>query len=139
LKSVYELKSIYLIDYTNAYLKFLIDYLDIDVNIVLASELNIKSRKVDYIVELTHKLGGGLFVFGSQGKNYVKVEYLLNRDIVPYFQNYNHPIYLQLSQTFYPNMGIIDLLFNIDKKDVQNKILENNITKLDLQKLYINI
>ena len=138
LKPIYELKSIYLIDYTNAFLTFLIDYLDINVNIVLASELNIKSRKVDYIVELTTKLGGRLFVFGSQGKNYVNNEYLLDRDIVPYFQNYNHPLYPQLSHKFYPNMGIIDLLFNIEKKDVKNKILENNVTKSELIKLYAN-
>ena len=83
-------------------------------------------------------MGGRLFVFGSQGKNYVNNEYLLDRDIVPYFQNYNHPLYPQLSHKFYPNMGIIDLLFNIEKKDVKNKILENNVTKSELIKLYAN-
>jgi len=137
LKEIYELKSDYLIDYTNAYLFFVIEYLNIDTKIVFASDLNIKSKKLDYVCELTNKLDGDIFVFGSQGKEYADVNYLNDKNIKPYFQEYKHPEYEQLSKEFYSYMGILDLLFNEDKDKIIDIIFSNNITKETLRKIYV--
>jgi len=137
LKEIYELESDYLIDYTNAYLSFIIEYLGIDTKIAFASDLNIKSKKLDYVCELTNILDGDIFVFGSQGKEYADIEYLKSKNIQPYFQEYKHPVHEQSSKEFHSYMGILDLLFNVDKDKVVNIILSNNITKEDLRKIYV--
>ena len=137
LKVIYEIKSNFLIDYTNAYLEFIIDYLNIDTKIIFASTLKIESKKLDYVVEMTKKLEGDIFVFGALGRNYADVEYLKQNDIKAYFQDYIHPIYNQPSKDFSPYMGIIDLLFNEKKEDIKNIILTNNIMKEDLRKSYV--
>lgn len=137
IKKIYEVESKFLIDYTNAYLNFLIKYLNIDTKIVLASDLDIKSKKLDYVIELTKKVGGDIFVFGALGKDYANIEYLNKHNIKPYFQKYNHPQYSQLSNDFHPFMGIIDLLFNVDRNLIIDKIVESNITKNQLTELYV--
>ena len=96
LKKVYEIKSNYLIDYTNAYLDFIVNYLEINTKIVFASDLEINTKKLDYVIELTQKLDGNFFVFGSQGKDYADVGYMQKKNIRAYFQEYSHPTYTQL-------------------------------------------
>jgi hypothetical protein len=137
IRKIYKVESKFLIDYTNAYLIFLIKYLEIDTKIVLASDLDIKSKKIDYVLELTKKVGGDIFVFGALGKDYANIEYLNKHNINAYFQSYNHPQYKQLSNNFYPFIGIIDLLFNVDRDLIIDKILEGNITKNQLKELYV--
>ena len=132
---IYKIKSKYLIDYTNAFLEFIIDYLQIDNNIVFASNFKISSKKLDYICELTHKIGGRVFVFGALGKNYVDENYLKEKGIIPYFQDYKHPVYNQLSNEFHPYMGILDLLFNEERKKIKDIILQDNIKKDELKRL----
>lgn len=137
IKKIYEVESKFLIDYTNAYLNFLIKYLNIDTKIVLASDLDIKSKKIDYVIELTKKVGGDIFIFGALGKDYANIEYLNKHNIKAYFQSYNHPQYTQLSNNFHSFMGIIDLLFNVDRNLIIDKIVESNITKNQLKELYV--
>jgi hypothetical protein len=137
LKVIYQCKSNYLIDHTNLYLKFIVDYLELDTKIIFASDLNIISKKLDYVCELTKRLDGDSFIFGSLGREYADLEYLKERSIKPYFQDYTHPIYSQLSTEFHRSMGIIDLLFNEDRKNIKKIILSNNITKNDLKDLYV--
>ena len=136
LKEIYEMESDYLIDYTNKFLFFLKDYLKIDTKIVFASDLDIKSKKLEYVCELTHKVGGNIFVFGALGKSYADEKVLKEHNIKAYFQEYNHPIYKQLSKTFYPYMGVIDILFNEKKEDIKDIILSKNITNTMLKEKY---
>ena len=133
LKPIYEIQSDFLIDYTNAYLNFIVEYLMLDTQIIFASDLNITSKKLDYVCELTKKVDGKVFVFGSQGKNYADVDYLNERNIIPYFQSYQHPIYQQDSEQFHPYIGVIDLLFNEDPSIVKSVIVKHNITKNEIR------
>ncbi|WP_455757091.1 WbqC family protein [Sulfurimonas sp.] len=131
---IYNINSNYLTDYTNAYLDFIVKYLDIDTKIILASDLDIKNKKLDYVIELTKKLDGDIFVFGALGKDYADVDYLKQNAITPYFQEYNHPKYAQQSQNFHSYMGILDILFNENKNSIKNIILTDNITRDKLRK-----
>lgn len=134
LKKIYDIESNLLIDYTNAYLDLIIDYLDIETKIVFASDLNIQAKKLDYVVELTQKLNGDIFVFGMLGKEYADISYMKSKKVIPYFQEYRHPQYHQMSKEFHPYMGIIDLLFNEDRNHIKSIILQNNLTKYNLGK-----
>jgi hypothetical protein len=127
IEKILSIKSKFLIDYTNAFLHFLISYLELKTEIIFGSELKIEAKKLDYVVETTKKLNGNIFVFGSLGKNYANIEYLKNSGITAYFQEYNHPIYKQNSSKFQKYMGIIDLLFN--EVSVTEIILKDNIKK----------
>lgn len=130
LKIVYEIQSDFLIDYTNAYLEFLISYMQIETQIIYASSLDIKAKKLDYVIEMCHKTGAQRFIFGNLGKEYAEEEILTKNGITPYFQSYNHPVYTQGSNSFHQYMGIIDLLFY--EKEAKKIILENNVTKEEL-------
>jgi len=132
-EKIYQLESEHLIDYTNEYLNLIVNYLSIETKIIYASSLNIEVKKLDYVCDMVRKLDGSLFVFGKQGKDYADVEYLELKGIKSYFQDYQHPSYMQLSKKFHPYMGILDLLFNEDKQDVKSIILNNNITKNKLE------
>jgi len=137
IKKIYELRSNYIVDYTNAFLEFLLDYLKIDTKIVFASDLNIESKKLDYVVELTQKLNGDIFVFGAQGKDYADLQYLTEQKVLPYFQDYKHPFYNQMSKEFHSHMGILDLLFNEKQENIKDIILRDNISKNNLRGLYV--
>lgn len=130
IKDIIHIDSKYLIDYTNSYLLFLVRYLNINTKIVFASDLKIKSKKLDYIIELTQNFDASTFIFGELGKNYVDTKYIKNKKITPFFQKYNHPQYNQISQTFHPNLGIIDLLFNEEKSKIKEIIMRNNIKEI---------
>jgi len=133
LEDIYKIQSNFLIDYTNAYLYFILEYLKIDSKIIMASDLEIKSKKLDYVIELSKKLDGDTFVFGSLGKDYADTNYLQQNHINPYFQDYKHPTYSQNSHKFHPFLGILDILFNEEKETIKNIILTDNISKDNLK------
>lgn len=137
LEQIYSMKSNFLINYTNAYLDFLVKYLQIDTKIVYASTLNIESKKLDYVIELVKKVAGDCFIFGALGKDYANTQELKKNGITPYFQEYHHPTYHQLSKEFHLYMGILDLIFNEESSNIKSIILSNNITKDELRKLYV--
>jgi hypothetical protein len=58
------------------------------------------------------KLGATAYIFGAQGKNYANVDSFAAKGIEVYFQDYKHPVYTQLHETFEPFMSVVDLLFN---------------------------
>ena len=133
LEKIYKIQSNFLCDYTNTYLDFILKYLDIETKIIYASDLDIKSKKLDYVIELTKKLNGDTFVFGSLGKDYANIDYLKEKKITSYFQDYKHPSYKQNSKEFHPYMGIIDIMFNENKNSIKNIILTDNITREKLR------
>lgn len=137
LKNIYSIESKYLIDYTNAYLELIVDFMEVKTRIVFASDLNITAKKLDYVCELTKKLNGTIFIFGSQGKGYADTNYLKKQDIAPYFQDYRCSPYPQMTKKFHPYMGVIDLLFNENKDNLKNIILSNNIIKSDLESMNV--
>lgn len=123
------LSSNFLVDFTNQLLLDIVNYIGIETKIFFASDLNISAKKLDYVIELTKKLNGNVFVFGKLGKDYADVDYLLENSITPIFQDYKHPIYKQKSAEFIPYLGIIDLLFNEKKENIIEIILQNNLKK----------
>ena len=134
LTPVLEREYPYLIDYTNRLTKIFLDYLEIKTKILFASDLFITSQKLDYVIELTRKAGDGegggdIFVFGALGKDYADIEYLNQKGIIPYFQNYCHPVYTQNTKEFIPCMSILDLMFNEPREKLTDIIMSGNITK----------
>lgn len=128
-----NLDSKLLIDYSNQLFMDIVNYLKIDTKIIFASDLDIKSKKIDYVIELTKKLNGNIFIFGKLGQDYADVNYLNDNQIKSIFQDYQHPEYKQKGADFIPCLGIIDLIMNIDPENVIEVILSGNINKKNIK------
>ncbi len=132
IEKVFKQDSPYLVDYSNALLLAIVEYLHIKTKIVFASELDIQAKKLDYVIELTQKLDGDVFIFGKLGKDYADEEVLQKAGIKPIFQDYQHPVYTQKKAPFIPYLGILDLLFYENKENIKDIIISNNLTKEDI-------
>lgn len=98
-----------LLTYSN---QFFIKELNIETDFIKLSDLNIKSKKQDLIIDLCKERGSNNFIFGSQGRDYVEKEKFDNERIEICFQNYEHPTYRQQWGEFTPYLSVVDLLFN---------------------------
>lgn len=144
IRPVFEIESPYLINYANRLTKLFLEYLGIETKIMFASDLNITSHKLEYVIELTGKAVAlcdqkkadepeNIFVFGSLGKDYADEKMLAKANIKPVFQDYNHPQYRQMTKTFIPYISILDLIFNEPKDKLLGIIGSGNITKRELE------
>jgi len=124
LYAIYEQQYDLLIDLNMRLIDFLMKSFDIDTEIVYSSELGLKSKSTEKLVELVNAVGGDVYMSGPSGKNYLDIESFNNEDIQVIFQDFEHPVYRQQFGGFVANMSALDTLFNIGAKvgeDVQKK------------------
>jgi len=121
-----------LTEYMNSYF---LKQIGIETQIIRQSDIKTKYKKQELIVELCKKINCDSFIFGKLGENYADKTYFEDNSINIYFQDYKHPVYEQIWSNFSPNLGIIDLLFNVDKDKVFNIIMNGNISKDDLSRM----
>ena len=91
---------------------YLLDYLDIKTKIIFSSSLKVKGRKSEYIENICKNLGAKTYVSGPLGKNYLDLKRFKQKNINVKFDEYKHPIYVQLFENFYPYLSIFDLILN---------------------------
>lgn len=94
---------------------FLIKYLNIEVEIIRASELKIDPdlRKSDLMVALLEEAGAETYISGPSGRKYLEFEKFRNKKIEVKFIEFVHPEYQQRFPGFEPNLSAIDILFNM--------------------------
>ena len=124
-ENLYSKEWEFLCDLNTYILEFFLQELSIKTKILKASEINIKGKKSDLILDMCKKLNADCFIFGEQGKNYAEVDKFKKCKINIIFQKYEHPIYNQVQGNFISHLSIIDLLFNCGDKSL--KILLNKI------------
>ena len=123
-EKIYSMEWEYLSDLNEYILRYLLKILNIKVEITKLSELNVSGVKSDLVLNVCKKLNAKKFIFGEQGKNYVKKDDFIKNDIKTIFQKYNHPAYEQLQGKFIPYLSVIDLLFNCGNESL--KIINYN-------------
>jgi len=64
------------------------------------------------LAAICESLEADTYLSGAGGRDYLDLEPFNKRGIRVVFQNYKHPIYLQLYGDFIPNLSLLDLLFN---------------------------
>lgn len=89
----------------------LLGFLGITTPIVYSSQLNIKSRKSELILDLCKSQKASQYLSGINGKDYLILDAFGKEKIEVLFQAYEHPIYTQKEETFIPYLSILDLLF----------------------------
>lgn len=104
-----------------ALLNTIADYLQIDTEFVLLSELlREHGQKTDLIIDLCNKLGVDTYLSGTGGgKSYNDEEKLNGHGINLIYSDFKHPEYRQLWGGFEPHLSIVDLLFNHGKDSIQ--------------------
>jgi hypothetical protein len=114
---------------------FILKELGIETICKELSSMQVHSSKQDLIIDLCKATGSDLFVFGSQGRQYVNEDNFKSRDIYCYFQEYHHPVYQQLWGEFAPHLSVLDALFNLGAQSTKEIIFEGNISRPELLKL----
>lgn len=108
---IYNMDVERLAAYNEMLLKFVLDCLHIDVEVIRASELGVKGAKTDLLLDICHKAGADKYISGISGLDYLE-EWKF--DIPVEYQEFVHPAYTQWGKSdFQPYMSVIDALFNV--------------------------
>ncbi len=107
-------------------IKQVLRWLDIKVEIVIESELRVSGQPTERLVKVCKKLGADTYISGIGGKRYLYEKLFEKNKIIIKYQNYNPIRYLQhMSESFIPNLSIIDLLANVGSES--GKLLKEGI------------
>lgn len=118
-------------------LKALLGSLGIHTRILSTSSLPaFQSRKSDLILEICEHLGAKIYVSGTQGKGYLDELSFKERDIVIYYQEYNHPEYSNIHE-FQKYLSVVDLLFNCGPESLR-VLLQDNVDRDSLTQVRKN-
>ena len=96
-------------------IKKTIEWLDIKVDIIKESELNIDGKGTERLVNICKAVGAETYISGRglPGKKYLDEKIFEKNNIKLSYQQYKSVKYEQhLSKEFVPDLSIIDLLFN---------------------------
>jgi hypothetical protein len=113
LESIYRKDWVFLLDLDMEIILFLAHHFAIKTNITLASSLDIHGLGGNaHILEICRKLGANELYDSAGAKPFIDLNLFENANIKVVFQEYRHPVYMQMHQPFLPHMSAIDLLFN---------------------------
>ena len=89
----------------------------IDTPLFVASEMgSFPDDRDRRLIEITRKLGGGSYLAGIGGKDYMDLSLWKEAQIDVLFQEFEHPEYPQVFDGFTSHLSAVDLLFNTGKK-----------------------
>lgn len=111
LETYYSKKRKTLIEAVMDMLYLIIDYLDLEVNLELASDYVWHTTGDDLLIEMTKKFSGDVYISGPNGRNYIDKIKFKKSNIKLLYHDYDHPIYDQMWGSFISYMTIWDLLF----------------------------
>ncbi|OIO63270.1 hypothetical protein AUJ83_01470 [Candidatus Woesearchaeota archaeon CG1_02_33_12] len=112
LRKFYETKRETLFDFNMPIINFLLGAFNIKKEIVIASELGIKTLSTQRLVDICKVLGADTYLSGDGGRNYIDEELFKKNNTHLIYQNYHHPKYPQQGDKFLSCMSAIDYLFN---------------------------
>jgi len=102
-----------------ALIKIIGEWLGIKTDFIFSSQLDVKGKGNELILDICKSLNATTYLSGVSGKEYLSLDDFTRGDIRVEFQEFYHPIYSQLYEPFIPCMSIIDILFNYGKKSLE--------------------
>lgn len=114
LQPAYQCGEVSLASFNIRLITALADFIGLSPKFVRQSELGITSSSNRLLIDLTHAVGGDIFVSGVGAKNYITGHEIEYRDdgVELAYQNFIHPVYRQQKQPFIQGCSVIDLAFN---------------------------
>jgi ribosomal protein L31 len=108
-----------LLDITMSFIHQIRDWLEIDTQMIMASETDdvVKSTGTERLVELCLAYGADTYLSGQGGQNYCDFAMFEEHNIMIEVQDYQHPFYSQAQngkqdQAFVSHLSVLDLLFH---------------------------
>ena len=119
-KNIYDIKWTSLFELNFETLKKVIDLLGIKISILKSSELDAPGTSTQRLVNLCKAVGADTYVSGIGGKNYMDEKLFAKNNIRLEYQNYAARPYPQrLSDSFVPDLSIIDMLVNVGHESIK--------------------
>lgn len=126
-KYISEFEEIYmsthhkLIDLNMEIIYLIRSALNINTRLIFSSELEIKSKASEKLVNIMEALDGDIYLSGRMGQNYLDTSLFEKKGIKVEYQKFQHPTYKQKFEGFEENMSAIDALFNMSTYFIQQE------------------
>lgn len=133
-EDLYKREWTHLADLDHHMLLWLLGTLGIKTPVNRAGEFDFQGTKSALVLDMCVKLGAKTYIFGALGADYADKESFREAGVLPYFQDYAHPVYRQGHGTFLPNMSVIDLIFNMGPASLEI-IMSCNATPQEVRML----
>lgn len=130
-RDIYSRRWERLIDLNESMLVGMLEIMKINVPVRFANEWDFKGEKSNLVLDMCKQVEAKGYIFGALGKDYVDANAFESEGIEIYFQEYNHPKYMQLHGEFISHLSIVDLIFNCGNES-RDILLSGNIKKNEL-------
>jgi hypothetical protein len=116
LEDLFSTKFEKLIDLNLKIIRYLMQQLRVDTNVILSSELGIHSKGDKLLLEICKKLRASQFLMQKAARKYINSDGLSSEGIKP--SDFRPPttVYPQLWGDFIPNLSALDLILNCGPK-----------------------
>lgn len=123
-ENLYKINWNYIFDLNFEIIKKIIKWLDIKIEIIRESELHVTGKSTERLVNVCKIVGADTYLSGIGGKKYLNEKLFEQNKINLQYQNYIPTTYPQhMTDSFIPNLSVIDLLANMGSKSLQ--IIQN--------------
>jgi hypothetical protein len=112
LKEIYQRGHRRLIDFNMDILEYFIDELNIEIEIVKSSDLDVPGNKNEKLIGLVRAIGGEHYITGTGSTDYIDAEKFKAAGITCEVREFAHPVYPQLFGDFIPFLSCIDAFMN---------------------------
>ena len=129
LEKIFTKKWTFLFELNFETLKKTLEWLDIQIEIIKESDLEINSTSTQRLIDICEQVNADTYISGKglPNKKYIEEDLFKNQNIKLEFQNYSSVSYQQKNvESFIPDLSILDLLFNCGKEE-SIKILGKSI------------
>jgi len=117
-----------MMDFNLESIKMLMKLFDIQIDVVMASDLEPVGKSNTLIIDIMKKLNCKKYLSGIGAKDYYVPELYEEAGIEVIWQDFEHPIYKQQYDGFIPYLSSIDMLFNCGIKK-SREMLRRDIWK----------
>ncbi len=112
-KSLLEKKEKYLMNFNLKIIYYVFKNLNINTKIIFSSNLKLKQKKSDRILEICNNLNASEYITGQGSKEYLDYKRFSENNIRINDNLFLRKKYNQLHGEFLPDLSIIDFLFNV--------------------------
>lgn len=115
-ETVFQQRWTHLLQLNLSILDYLRDVLEIKTPFQLNSQLGIRARGTELLVEICRKVEADVYLSSAPGKKHLDEKMFQKAGIEVRYFKYHPPAYPQLWGPFLPNLSVVDLLFNCGPK-----------------------
>jgi len=125
LEDLLKLKDEYLYTFNVRFLNYFLECLDIKIEKIYSSKLNLVESKDKMVLELCTKTKASTYVAGISGKDYLNENDFKKIGVNLYHHEYIQKEYRQYNNTFSPYLSVLDLLMH--KGEDAKNLLNNKL------------